>query len=126
MPWRRAILLLLATTLAVAALSAPRSGPGPRPAPRPAAPAPAPFRATMPADGPVRVPAGRLVELRVTSLQPDIARIDALGLHAPVGPAIDGPTLTFAADSPGRYPVRFDVAGTTVGTLEVVAPADEG
>jgi FtsP/CotA-like multicopper oxidase with cupredoxin domain len=122
MSWRRPVLLLLLVMLAVSALSAPRrrdSGPS---APAPAAAAQPPVvHATLPAADDVRVRDGRVVELRVTSLEPDIARIDALGLQGPVGPDLNGPTLRFVAGPPGRYPVRLDVGGTRVGTIEVVA-----
>ena len=121
MSWRRPVLLLLLVMLAVSALSAPTRRDAAPSAPAPAAAGrPPAIRATLPAAEDVRVPQGRVVELRVTSLEPDIARIDALGLQGPVGPGLDGPTLRFVAEPPGRYPVRLDLGGTRVGTIEVV------
>ena len=125
MSWRRPLLTLLLVMLAVSMLATPtrtakESAPAPAVAPVAGPPV---IRATLPADRAVRAPAGRVVELRVTSLEPDIARIDELGLHGPVGPELDGPTLRFVAGPVGTYPVRLDVGGTTVGTVEVVAPS---
>ena len=124
MSWRRPLLTLLLVMLAVSMLSAPtrttkESAPAPRAAP---AAAPPVIRATLPAARAVRAPEGRVVELRVTSLQPDIARIDELGLHGPVGPDLTGPTLRFVAGPVGTYQVRLDIGGTRVGTVEVVTP----
>ena len=62
----------------------------------------------------------------MTSLEPDIARIDALGLHGPVGPDLDGPTLRFVAEPVGRFVVRLDVGGAQVGTVEVLPPKPDG
>ena len=124
MSWRRPLLLLLLVMLAVSWASAPGRRDSTPSAPAvAAADQPPVVRATLPAADAVRVQAGRVLELRVTSLEPDIARIDALGLQGPVGPDLDGPTLRFVAEPPGRYPVRLDVGGTRVGTVEVV-PAD--
>ena len=124
MAWRRPLLTLLLVLLAVSFVSVPgrRSSDSSPTAARAGQPVPPAFHVTLPADGRVRVPQGRLVELRVTSLEPDIARIDALGLHAPVGPDLDGPTFRFPADPIGRYTVHLDIAGTSAGTIEVTAP----
>ncbi len=124
MSWRRPLLTLLLVMLAVSALSAPARRDSGSAAPSAAAPgaakAPPVFRVTLPAAGDLRVPEGRVVELRVTSLVPDIARIDALALHGPVGPGLDGPTMRFVAAPVGRYQVRLDISGTSAGTIEVV------
>jgi hypothetical protein len=123
MSWRRPVLTLLLVMLAVSALSAPArrdSSPSTPPAAAATAPGPPVIRVTLPTAGDASVPEGRVVELRVTSLEPDIARIDALALHGPVGPGLDGPTMRFVAGPVGRYPVRLDIGGTRVGTLAVV------
>ncbi len=124
MAWRRPLITLFLVLLAVSILSVPARRPS-EPAPtaaRAGQAEPPAFRVTLPADRRVRVPDGRLIELRVTSLEPDIARIDVLGLHAPVGPDLDGPTLRFIADPVGRYSVHLDIAGTSAGTIEVIPP----
>lgn len=122
MAWRRPILTLLLVLLAVS-LSSPRRT---EPTATTALPLVPPdtgavLHATLPADRTVRAPEGRIVELRISSLEPDIARIDALGLHGPVGPGLDGPALRFVAEPIGSYAVRLDVGGTRIGTIDVVA-----
>ena len=124
MAWRRPLLTLLLVLLAVSLLSAPgrRTDSNVPTAARAGQAEPPAFRVTLPADRRVRVPQGRVIELRVTSLEPDIARIEALGLDAPVGPDLEGPTMRFLADPVGRYPVQLDLAGTSAGTIEVIPP----
>ena len=114
--------MLLLVMVAVSALSAPtrRDGNSGTPPAAIRAKAPPVIHVTLPTAGDVRVPEGRVVELRVTSLEADIARIDALALHGPVGPGLDGTTMRFVATPVGRYPVRLDIGGTSAGTIEVV------
>ena len=76
----------------------------------------------LPADGTVRAAVGDEVELRVASSTPDVAKLLAFGVSTAVGPGLPG-TMRFRALAPGRFPVTFDVAGTTAGELVVVEPS---
>jgi hypothetical protein len=133
---RRALVWLLATlVIALGAISAaqrderrPReSSPAPTatPADAPAASAadPAEVRGELPADRVVRARPGDLVTLSVRSDVPDVARIAGLGVAAAVGPQIAG-ELRFEAFETGRFPVKLQLSGRTVGTVEIAAPAD--
>lgn len=83
--------------------------------------APPVLHATLPADRTVRVPANGVVDLRVTSLVPDVVDVDGLGLSGPVGPDISAPALQISGAPAGTYPVRLELAGTRIGTI-IVAP----
>lgn len=74
--------------------------------------------AALPATGPVKVSVGDTVVLRVRSDSPDIAKILAIGAHAPVGPGLPG-ELRFVAPARGELEVRFELAGTRAGIVEV-------
>lgn len=75
----------------------------------------------MPADRTIRAAVGDDVELRVASATPDVAELQALGVHTAVGPGLPG-TLRFRALSPGRFPVTYEVTGGTAGELVVSEP----
>jgi len=72
----------------------------------------------LPADRVVRAREGDVVELRVTSRQPDVARVVELGLSGPTEPGLPA-ELTFVADRPGRFAVELRDAEQRVGTLEI-------
>lgn len=77
-----------------------------------------PITAALPAAGPVRASVGDTVVLRVRSDAPDIAKILAIGVRAPVGPGLPG-ELRFVARARGQLEVRLELAGTRAGTVEV-------
>ena len=89
------------------------------PAPRPSRQV-APVRASFPADATVTVTAGRVLELRVNSLEPDELRIDGLGVREPIGPGLSAP-ITLVAEPAGRYVATRRSDGKSIGTI-VVSP----
>lgn len=132
MPPRNLILLLLAgLVLTLGAISAARrdaeperSGTAttaPPPQTTPAAPV---ITGTLPADRVVRAVVGDEIELRVTSMAPDVAKVIELGVAVAVGPDVPG-TVRLTALMPGTFDVLLDVAGTKAGRL-VIEPAASG
>jgi len=124
----RSILLFVAVLLVIAALAsaiAPRERRLLTPThttPTQAAPAPVPAQtvtATLPSKKTVEAAEGDVVDLKVTSAQPDEVQIFDLGLHAPVGPNIPA-ELTFVATQSGRFAVTMRDSGETVGTVNVL------
>ena len=75
----------------------------------------------FPGDQTVKAVSGQVVELDITSLEPNTARIDALGIKGPVGPGLGGPALTFVANAPGSFPVTLGHGGKPVGVVSVRA-----
>ena len=136
MPPRGLLLILIAgLILAIGAVGAARretSDDSARaPVSAPAAPLPAAdpggveanvVTATLPSDRVVRAKLGEEVELHVTSPAPDLVSIVALAVRAPVGPGITGP-IRFTALTPGRFDVRLELAGSSVGQVVVAGNA---
>jgi hypothetical protein len=83
-----------------------------------AAPRPETVDGRLPADRIVHAREGDVVDLQVTSREPDVARVDALGVSAPTEPGLPA-QLTFVADRAGRFAVDLRDAGERVGTLEI-------
>jgi hypothetical protein len=61
---------------------------------------------------------GDVVRLHVNSTEPDRVTVSGLGVSAPVGPGSEG-LVELVTDTPGRWTVRTDPAGSPIGVLEV-------
>jgi hypothetical protein len=119
---RPLLILLVAAILLMGALGAAERDRGevatvPSPAPVAGAPGEE-VAATLPSSRPVEAAVGDTVVLRVRSDSPDIAKILAAGVQAPVGPGVPG-ELRFIPRAPGAFEVRLELAGTRAGLVAV-------
>ena len=126
MPPRRLLTLMVLVLMSVVIASAMTTTGPPQPQNGARSPAPSDARAIvvrgrLPGDRTVKAVSGQVVELDITSLEPDTARIDALGIKGPVGPGLDGPALTFVANATGSFPVTLGRGGKPVGVVSVRA-----
>lgn len=109
---------------AVVTIVAPRPDPADDPTPRTSPTRPggadvtAAVRATLPRDKVVRANVGDLVELTVTSAEPDSATLPAFGLTDASGPE-EPARFSFLADRPGRFDVRLLLSGEAAGRIVV-------
>lgn len=74
--------------------------------------------ARLPRDKPVRARVGDLVELTVTTTEPETVQFPALAdveVAEPASPA----RFSFYADRPGRFPVLFSDSNEEAGVIEV-------
>jgi hypothetical protein len=119
---RPLLILLVATILLMGALSAAerdRDEVATAPSPVPVAGSPGDeIKATLPSSRPVEAGVGDTVVLRVRSDSPDIAKILAAGLEAPVGPGVPG-ELRFIPRASGAFEVRLELAATRAGLVAV-------
>lgn len=116
------LFLLLVTVTVIGSTSAPRRDPDPGAVPAPAGAPAEQVTGRLPADRTITARVGQVVNVEVTSLQPDTAEIARLGLKAPVGPGLEGTAITLVADVPGRFAVTVGLGRTRVGVL-VIKPA---
>ena len=119
---RPLLILLVAAILMMGALGAnQRDRDQQASAPAVSAPAEPPgeeVTATLPSGKPVRARVGDTVVLRVRSDSPDVAKILAAGVQAPVGPGVPG-ELRFVPRARGELEVTLELAATRAGLVEV-------
>lgn len=80
----------------------------------------------VPAKKPIVVRVGDTVTLNVTIPQEDTLTVDAFGLREDIAGDVKTPVIVEAI-AQGRYPLRLENSGTSIGTLEVkpALPATE-
>lgn len=126
MPRRRRVALLFAVllVLTVVAIVAPRPQPADDPTPR-TSPATtgggdvtAAVRATLPRDKIVRAKVGDLVEIAVTSTEPDSASVQEFGLTEAAARGAPA-RFSFLADRPGRFDVTLLLSDEPAGRIVV-------
>lgn len=118
------VLALLLALSAAIAIFVPRPEPRDDPTPR-TGPATTtgenvttPLRARLPRDKVVRAKVGDLVELTVTSAEPDSAALPELGLSEAAAPGAPA-RFSFLADRPGSYDVRLLLSEKLAGRVVV-------
>ena len=114
------VLVLGAGVAVVAPRDEPQDDPTPRTSPTTTAGADVTtaLHASLPRDKVVRVKVGDLVELTVTSAEPDSASVPELGLTDAAAPGAPA-RFSFLADRPGRFDVRLALSEKLAGRILV-------